>query len=114
MSMRKQVINWESLTNSNVITASVNLSSFTQAFTHARNLLMIIDEEISFHRKMDLRTERYNVLRNDDKLTLGEINAQLAEDGFDEITAGAGLVCLPTKQHKILWEGKGVRKMIAS
>jgi hypothetical protein len=88
---------WESLTN-----------------TYALTFGMIMDEEMGYHRKMDLRTERYNVLRNEDKLSLGEINAQLAEDGFDEITAGAGLVCLPTKQHKILWEGKGVRKMIAS
>ena len=61
------------------------------------------------------RTRRFKELRGDKKPhkhTLGEINQMLEEEGFEEITQGGGLLCLPTKQHKLLWDAAGVKKFI--
>ena len=38
---------------------------------------------------------------------LGDINEFLEIQGYPEVTEGAGMVFLPTKQHRLCWESPG-------
>lgn len=59
------------------------------------------------------RMVRFTQLREEGK-SLGEINRLLEAEGFPEVTHGPGLVACPTKQHEIVRENKGARRMIES
>ena len=57
------------------------------------------------------RVLRYGELHREG-LRLAQINAVLEAEGYSEITHAAGLVCLPTSQHKELFKLNGVRRMM--
>jgi hypothetical protein len=64
------------------------------------------EDVVYFHRQ-----RRYAMLRQEGK-TLGEINRILEEEGYPEVTHGAGLVACPTKQHEIVRKNEGARRMV--